>query len=54
MDLPSSKMSPPAGFKSPEIACSTVLLPAPLAPIKATISPSRTVSVAPRTARMLP
>ncbi|SBW80212.1 hypothetical protein PVE_R1G2326 [Pseudomonas veronii 1YdBTEX2] len=39
---------------SPEIALSVVLLPAPLAPSKATIAPLGTLSDTPATARIAP
>ena len=41
-DSPRSKTSPESGRSSPEITRSVVVLPAPLAPISATTSPSGT------------
>src|SRR5690348_1772500 len=42
--LPSSRISPPSYWKTPEIALITVDLPAPLSPAKATTSPGWTSS----------
>jgi len=47
-------MLPPDGFKRPEIARSVVVLPAPFAPMRVTISPSRTSNEMPRSAWMAP
>ena len=45
-DLPARRMSPAVTGTSPITVLSSVLLPAPFAPISATISPARTSSVA--------
>src|SRR5574341_2173237 len=47
-------MAPPAGRRSPEMTRRVVLLPAPLAPSRATICPSGTLSEMPRRATMAP
>ena len=44
-DLPSRRMSPAATGTSPITVLSSVLLPAPFAPISATISPARTLKL---------
>ena len=50
MSLPSNSIDPERGATSPEIARNVVLLPAPLAPIKATSCPALTSSEMPRNA----
>src|SRR3954466_6186439 len=52
--LPSKVMAPEASGSSPLIARSVVVLPAPLAPISVTSSPSRTSRLTPRSAGTLP
>src|SRR5215813_11927774 len=47
-------MRPLCGRSKPEIVASVVVLPAPLAPIRATISPSSTSMVTPRKAWVPP
>jgi hypothetical protein len=42
MSVPSNTIAPPVGSTSPEIDLSSVDLPAPLVPSRATISPSPT------------
>ena len=54
IDLPSNRISPAAGFTSPDIARSVVDLPAPLAPSSVTTSPSSTLSDTPRNASISP
>ena len=54
MSSPSKAMRPAAGRRMPEIAFKVVVLPAPLAPMRVTSSPSRTSSVRSRTALTLP
>ena len=49
-DAPASRTSPADAATSPVIACSVVDLPAPLGPMRPTISPSSTVNETPRTA----
>ena len=44
MRSPQNEISPDAARLSPEIVLSSVVLPAPLAPMSATTSPSSTVS----------
>ncbi len=51
---PAYVMEPERGRRSPEIALRVVVLPAPLAPISVTISPSRISSDTPLIASMLP
>ena len=51
---PMNSMSPPAAGWVPVIAFSVVVLPAPLAPIRLTSSPSRTSNDTPFTAWMPP
>jgi hypothetical protein len=51
---PQKWMSPPAAWRTRAIAFSVLVLPAPLAPIRATISPSLTWKVMLRTAWMPP
>ena len=50
ISLPSNSIDPERGATSPEIARSVVLLPAPLAPIRATSCPALTSSEMPRSA----
>ena len=45
---------PPRGWRRPEMVLSTVDFPAPLAPMRVTISPSLTSRDTPFTAWMLP
>ncbi len=47
IDLPSKRIAPPVGFRSPEIARRVVVLPAPLPPMSVTICPASTLSVTP-------
>jgi hypothetical protein len=54
MSRPSKRIVPAAAFTKPLIARSVVVLPAPLAPISATISPSPTVSETSSSAVMRP
>ena len=54
IDLPRYSMSPPAAGWMPVIAFSVVVLPAPLAPIRLTSSPSKTSNDTPLTAWMPP
>ena len=54
MSSPSNMMLPRAGRSSPEIARRVVLLPAPLAPIRATSWPSQRESDTPFSAATLP
>src|SRR5215510_6308772 len=51
---PSNRTSPLVGFKMPEMVRNRVDLPAPLAPMSATTSPSLTSRLTPRNARMAP
>ena len=51
---PSRRTDPLAGRKRPAMALSVLLLPAPLGPISATISPAATESETPRTASTCP
>ncbi len=46
-DSPRKRTSPPRGGRSPEMARSVVVLPAPFEPSKVTISPSSTRSETP-------
>ena len=52
--VPSSKMEPEAAGSRPEMAWRVVVLPAPLAPIRDTSSPSATVREMPFRAWMAP
>jgi len=52
--LPSKRTSPANGTSTREIVLSVVLLPAPLAPSSATISPAATSSEMPRSASISP
>ena len=54
MSLPSSSTLPLRGCSRPEMERRVVVLPAPLAPIRVTISPSSTVRETPIRAWMLP
>ncbi|MNW16913.1 hypothetical protein D3C71_2159260 [compost metagenome] len=54
MDLPRNLMSPVFGFNRPDRVFSRVDLPAPLAPIRVTISPSRTSRLIPWSAWIAP
>ena len=54
MSLPSKTIRPADSGRSPEIVFRVVVLPAPLAPIRATISPSSTASVTSFSAAILP
>ncbi len=54
MSLPSNVTEPAVACSRPEIVRRVVDLPAPLEPIRVTISPVRTCSVRPFTAAMLP
>ena len=54
MSSPRNVMRPAAGASTPEIAFKVVVLPAPLAPIRVTSSPSRASIVSSRTASTLP
>ena len=54
MSSPRKTMRPSAGGSRPEIAFSVVVLPAPLAPISETSSPSFTSMDSSRTAATLP
>ena len=54
ISLPAKRMVPALGFVRPWIERSVVDLPAPLAPIRVTISPSLTVIERPLTASMRP
>ena len=47
IEVPSKRMSPADSVTSPMTVLSSVLLPAPLAPISATISPAATSSETP-------
>ena len=51
---PSKVMEPDAAFSSPVMVRSVVVLPAPLAPMRETISPSFTVSETPSSACTAP
>ena len=51
---PSKRTSPSAGARMLQMALSVVVLPAPLAPIRVTISSVSTWSESPRSAWMLP
>src|SRR5262245_20688188 len=53
-ELPSKTTSPSRGARSPEMARSVVVLPAPLLPSRATTSPSPTRKVTPFKARISP
>ena len=54
MSRPSNHTDPRESGRMPEMARIVVVLPAPLAPISVTSSPSSTVSEMPRTASMRP
>ena len=54
ISLPSNLIEPSRGGVRPEIERRVVDLPAPLEPIRVTISPSSTVSEMPFSASMLP
>ena len=54
MSLPSKMIVPARTVRSPEIVFIVVVLPAPLAPIRVTISPSSTVKEMSRIASMCP
>ena len=54
MSAPSSSTEPWRGWSRPLIVRSVVVLPAPLAPIRVTISPRRTSAVMPRSAWIAP
>ena len=54
MSSPRNRIFPPLGFTKPEMARSVELLPAPLAPINVTISPSGTSKEIPLTASIPP
>jgi hypothetical protein len=54
MDVPSIVISPPVTGRSPEITRSSVVLPAPLAPITATASPAFTCMETPNRAWKAP
>ena len=54
MSLPRNETIPWAGRLTPQIACIVELFPAPLAPMRATISPASTRNEMPCTARILP
>ena len=54
MVLPSKVMLPFFGDRRPEMVRMVVLLPAPLPPMRVTISPWYTLSEMPFTAAMLP
>jgi hypothetical protein len=54
MSSPSRRMLPPETARSPEMVLSVVDLPAPLPPMRVTISPSSTVSEMPFRASTLP
>ena len=54
MSLPSKVIVPVRGWSSPEIVLRVVVLPAPFAPIRVTISPRRTSSDTPCRAWMWP
>ncbi len=54
MSRPSNSIRPALGRSSPWIVRSVVVLPAPLAPSRVTISPSKTSSEMPCSAWMLP
>ncbi len=51
---PQKVISPLRGFTRPEMVCSVVVFPAPLAPISVTISPSLTSKEIPFRAWMAP
>ncbi len=53
-EAPSNSSSPPHTGFSPETVCSSVVLPAPLAPTMATISPCLTVRSMPCSTSMRP
>ncbi len=54
IERPSKRMSPPARPTMPMTVFSSVLLPAPFAPISATISPSATCSETSRSTGVRP
>jgi len=54
MGFPSNSTSPVRGGVAPQMVISVVLLPAPLAPMSVTISPSPMVRLMSRRACMLP
>ncbi len=54
MSWPSNRMRPSRARGSPQIVISSVDLPAPLAPIRVTISPGSTRSETPRSACTAP
>ena len=54
MSRPSNSTFPTRGWRSPEIVLSVVVLPAPLAPIRVTISPRWTSRSIPRRAWIAP
>ena len=54
MRSPSNRISPARGRSIPEIVMSVVLLPAPFAPITATVSPGWTTREIPFRASMAP
>ena len=54
ISLPSNLIVPELGCMRPEMVRSVVVLPAPLEPIRATISPFSTFMVTPRSAWMRP
>src|SRR3954451_21003547 len=51
---PPSRISPPVGWNTPEIALISVVLPAPLSPASATTSPGRTAMEKSLSARTAP
>ena len=53
MRWPSNQIAPALGGVRPEMALSTVLLPAPLAPIRVTMSPASTFNEMPLSAATL-
>ncbi len=54
MTLPASRMDPVVGSMSPPMHRTSVVLPAPFSPARATISPSPTVRLTPSSARTGP
>ena len=54
MSLPSSRMRPDVTGRTPEIVLRVVVLPAPLAPMRATTSPASTENDTPLSASTIP